>query len=103
MGQPHNNDKEVTPENTLQLFKNNLKICTPYISSMVIYSQKNKNEKLILDKVLNLALKNKEYKLLDEMIKLVPDLESYMHEKDFINGNNCYVLPMGVDVEVLSS
>ncbi len=31
------------------------------------------------------------------MIKLVPDLEDYMHEKGFMDDNNYYVLPMGAD------
>lgn len=64
---------------------------------MIIFLRKKKDEKLILDKVLNLAIKNKEYELLYEMIELVPDLKNYMCEKDFIDGNNCYVLPMGAN------
>ncbi|MGI4752171.1 MAG: hypothetical protein ACRYE8_00380 [Janthinobacterium lividum] len=99
MGQPHNKDKEVTPENTLQLFKDKLYLCKHYIESMV----NNGNKKLILDKTLILAIEHREYGLLNEMIKLVPDLESYMHEKGFMDDNNYYVLPMGADVEVLPS
>ncbi|MGU9986487.1 MULTISPECIES: hypothetical protein [unclassified Rickettsia] len=73
MGQPHNNDKEVTPENTLQLFKDKLYLCENYICSMTKNSRDKLkySEKLILDKVLNLAIKNEEYVILNEMIKLV--------------------------------
>lgn len=96
MGQNYNinnNDEGITPENTLQFFKDKLYLCEHYIESMV----NNGNKKLILDKTLILAIEHREYGLLNEMIKLVPDLESYMHEKDFIDGNNCYVLPMGAN------
>ncbi|HJD65609.1 MAG TPA: hypothetical protein LFV91_00700 [Rickettsia endosymbiont of Bembidion nr. Transversale] len=99
MGQPHNNDKEVTPENTLQLFKDKLYLCKHYIESMV----NNGNKKLILDKTLILVIKQEDCAVLNAMIELVPDLESYMHEKGFMDDNNYYVLPMGVDVEVSPS
>ncbi|KJV91423.1 hypothetical protein [Rickettsia bellii] len=108
MGQNYNinnNDEGITPKNTLQFFKDKLYLCENNICSMTKNSRDKLkySEKLILDKVLNLAIKNEEYVLLNEMIKLVPVLKNYMYEKGFMDDNNYYVLPMGVDVEVLPS
>ncbi|WP_341788337.1 MULTISPECIES: hypothetical protein [unclassified Rickettsia] len=102
MGQQYNinnSDDGITVENTLQFFKDKLYLCKHYICSMTKNSRDKLkySEKLILDKVLSLAIKNEEYVLLDEMIKLVPDLENYMYKKGFMDDNNYYVLPMGVD------
>lgn len=95
----NNNDEGITPENTLQLFKDKLYLCEHYIESMV----NNGNKKLILDKTLILAIKQEDCAVLNAMIELVPDLRDYMCEKGFVDNNNYYVLPMGVDVEVLPS